>query len=432
MAPVARKVPLIFGETGETFDGSDCGSSNIETFLNWADPNSVGYAAWTWDTWGNCQSLISNYDGTAANGYGMFVEKALRRRGRPATGRPHAAARPLTPGSVPAAVGCRCGRRVRHRRVGLHRRQADRSAAGGRPPVRALSRSDGRRSASASAEASRSPVSSPTPALRAAADGCELAFHAAATLGDWGRREEFERGNVQGTANVLRACAESGVRRLVHVGTEAALLAGEPLVEVDETAPLRPDSPALYSSTKARAEQLVLDANRDGFETVVIRPRFVWGRGDTTLLPTMVELVRSGRFAWIGGGRHHTSTTHVDNTVEGLVLGASRGAPGNVYFVTDGDPVEFRAFVTDLLATQGVASPSRNVPGPAAHALAVAGETAWRVLPLPGHPPLTRFAFWVSSQECTIRIDKAREQLGYVPRRTIRTDFESWARRPPS
>ncbi len=256
-------------------------------------------------------------------------------------------------------------------------------------------------------------------ALRAAADGCELAFHAAATLGDWGRREEFERGNVEGTANVLRACAESGVQRLVHVGTEAALLAGEPLVEVDETAPLRPDSPALYSSTKARAEQLVLDANREGFETVVIRPRFVWGRGDTTLLPTMVELVRSGRFAWIGGGRHRTSTTHVDNTVEGLVLGAARGAPGNVYFVTDGDPVEFRAFVTDLLATQGVSSPSRNVPASVAHALAVAGEAAWRVLPLPGQPPLTRFAYWVSSQECTIRIDKAREQLGYMPRRTI-------------
>jgi nucleoside-diphosphate-sugar epimerase len=256
-------------------------------------------------------------------------------------------------------------------------------------------------------------------AMREAAAGCELAFHAAAALGDWGKREEFERGNVDGTANALRACAESGVRRFVHVGTEAALLAGEPLVDVDETAPLRPDSPVLYSSTKARAEQLVLDANRDGFETVVVRPRFVWGRGDTTLLPTMVELVRSGRFAWIGGGRHRTSTTHVDNVVEGLVAGASRGAPGNAYFVTDGDPVVFREFVSELLATQGVSPPARSIPSLAAHALALVGEAAWRTLPLPGRPPLTRFAYWVSSQECTIRIDKARQQLAYRPVRTI-------------
>jgi nucleoside-diphosphate-sugar epimerase len=252
-------------------------------------------------------------------------------------------------------------------------------------------------------------------AMRAGAEGCEWAFHAAATLGDWGKREDFERGNVQGTGNALRACAEAGVRRFVHVGTEAALLAGEPLLEVDETAPLRPDSPVPYSSTKARAEQAVLDANRDGFETVVVRPRFVWGAGDTTLLPVMVELVRSGRFAWIGGGQHRTSTTHVDNTVEGLVLAASSGRPGNAYFVTDGEPVVFREFVTDLLATQGVEAPSRSIPPAAASALARAGEVAWRLLPLPGRPPLTRFAYWVASQECTIRIDKAREQLSYTP-----------------
>jgi nucleoside-diphosphate-sugar epimerase len=252
-------------------------------------------------------------------------------------------------------------------------------------------------------------------AMRVGAEGCELAFHAAATLGDWGRREDFERGNVEGTNNALRACAEAGVRRFVHVGTEAALLAGRPLIDVDETAPLRPDSPVLYSSTKARAEQAVLAANRDGFETVVVRPRFVWGAGDTTLLPVMVELVRSGRFAWIAGGRHRTSTTHVDNTVEGLVRGASAGHPGNAYFVTDGEPVVFREFVTELLQTQGVAAPSRSIPAAAASALASAGEAAWRLLPLPGRPPLTRFTYWVSSQECTIRIDKAREQLGYAP-----------------
>jgi nucleoside-diphosphate-sugar epimerase len=256
-------------------------------------------------------------------------------------------------------------------------------------------------------------------AIRAGADGCTWAFHAAAKLGDWGKREEFERVNVEGTANVLRACAEAGVRRFVHIGTEAALMAGQPLVNVDETAPLRPDSPALYSSSKARAERLVVGANRAGFETVVIRPRFVWGRGDTTLLPTIVGLVRSGRFAWVGSGRHRTSTTHVDNAVEGLVLGANRGRPGNAYFVTDGEPVVFRDFVTELLATQGVAAPGRSIPALLARAAAITGEMAFGVLPLPGNPPMTRFAYWISAQECTIRIDKAREQLGYRPVRTI-------------
>jgi hypothetical protein len=74
----------------------------------------------------------------------------------------------------------------------------------------------------------------------------------------------------------------------------------------------------------------------------------------------------------------------------------------------------FREFVGELLATQGVQAPDRSLPAPVAGALAAVGETAWRLLPLPGQPPLTRFAYWVSAQECTIRIDKAREQLGYA------------------
>lgn len=282
--------------------------------------------------------------------------------------------------------------------------------------VRALARSD------AAAQKLRALGAEPAPgdlsdavAMTAGAGGCELVFHCAAHLGDWGRREDFERANVDGTRNALSAARQAGVRRFVHVGTEAAVLAGQPLVEADERAPLRFDSKALYSATKARAEEAVVEANGDGLETVVVRPRFVWGRGDTTLLPQIVAAARSGRWAWIGGGRHRTSTTHVENVVHGLLLGAERGAPGGVYFVTDGPPVVFREFVSRLLETQGVEAPQRTLPRPLAHALAAGGETAWRVLPLPGRPPLTRFAYWVSAMECTIDISRARSELGYEP-----------------
>jgi nucleoside-diphosphate-sugar epimerase len=282
--------------------------------------------------------------------------------------------------------------------------------------VRALARSD--RSAAAVEEAGAEAVRGDldqVEAMRAGAEGCDVAFHAAALVGEWGSREDFERGNVIGTEHALEACRSAGVRRFVHVGTEAALLAGQPLVDADETAPLRPDSPALYASTKARAEQAVRAANSDGFETVVVRPRFVWGVGDTSVTPAIAEAVRRGRFSWIGGGRHRTSTTHVDNAVEGLVLGAERGRPGEAYFVTDGEPVVFRDFVTGLLATQGVEIPDRNVPPWVVRPLAAVAETLWRVLPLRGQPPITRFAVWVASLDCTIDISKARSELGYEP-----------------
>ena len=186
---------------------------------------------------------------------------------------------------------------------------------------------------------------------------------------------------------LIAACRRAGVQRLVHVGTEAALLKGQPLVAADERTPLAFDSTAPYAATKAEAEAAVIGANGDGLETVVVRPRFVWGAGDTTLLPVLTEMARTGQLRWIGGGRQLTSTTHVENTVEGLVLAAERGHPGNAYFVTDGSPVVFREFVSALIATQGVQAPEGTVPLPVARALAAAGEAAWRLLPLPGAPP---------------------------------------------
>jgi nucleoside-diphosphate-sugar epimerase len=290
-----------------------------------------------------------------------------------------------------------------------------RLAAGG-CEVRALARSD----SSAAAVEARGATAvlgdlDDVEAMTDGARGCDAAFHLAAFVAQWGTREQFERGNVQGTRNALDACRAAGVSRFVHCGTEAAILAGQPVVDADETAPLRPDSPALYSATKARAETLVRAASAEGFDTVVLRPRFVWGAGDTTLLPEIVAATKAGRFAWVGGGGHRTSTTHVENVVEGLLLAAERGRAGEAYFVTDGEPVVFREFISQMLRARGVEPPTRSIPVPVAGAVARAGELAWRALPLPGEPPLTRFACWAASLECTLDDSKARSELGYEP-----------------
>jgi nucleoside-diphosphate-sugar epimerase len=282
--------------------------------------------------------------------------------------------------------------------------------------VRALARSDAAADAveALGAEAVRGDLAD-RPSLAAGAAGAEVAFHLAAHLGEWGRWEAFQRDNVVGTENVLAGCAAAGVRRFVHCGTEAALMGAGPLVGVDESAPLQPDSRAPYSATKARAELAVRAASREGFETVVLRPRFVWGKGDTTLLPAMVETVESGRFAWIGGGRTLTDTTHVDNVVEGLMLAMARGRAGEAYFVTDDETTTFRELVSSLLRSQGVEPPERSIPAWTAAPMARLCEAAWKYLPLPGEPPMTTLRAWLLTQECTIDISKAREELGYKP-----------------
>jgi nucleoside-diphosphate-sugar epimerase len=172
-------------------------------------------------------------------------------------------------------------------------------------------------------------------AMTAAMRGCDTVFHAAARVEQHGPLAEFMAVNVVGTEHALAAARAAGVRRFVHIGTEAVLADGKPIVRADERLP-QPGKPAgPYPFTKGLAETAVLEASGEGLETVVVRPRFIWGKGDTSVLPQIVDAVRRGRFGWLGGGRYLTSTCHVENVVEGALLAAERGKPGEIYFLTD-------------------------------------------------------------------------------------------------
>jgi nucleoside-diphosphate-sugar epimerase len=197
------------------------------------------------------------------------------------------------------------------------------------------------------------------------------------------------------------------------VSTEAVLTGDGPIRQVDESRRISPHPVGVYPATKAESERVALAANGPDLAVVVVRPRFIWGAGDTTLLPKLVEAVQSGAFMWFAGGRYLTSTCHVRNVCEGMVLAAERGRGGEAYFLTDGEPVEFRAFITAMLRTQGVDKAIPSVPAWVGTLVAAAGETAWRLLPLKGQPPLTRTAMALIGEEVTVVDAKARRELGY-------------------
>jgi nucleoside-diphosphate-sugar epimerase len=249
-------------------------------------------------------------------------------------------------------------------------------------------------------------------AMAAGMRGCDTVVHAAAATQEWATYRVFYEANVTGTEHVLQAAREAGVKRFVHLSTEAVLLDGKPLIQVDETRPIPARVIGNYPKTKALAEQRALAAK--DLEVVVVRPRFIWGKGDTSLLPKLVAAAREGRFAWIDGGRALSSTCHIENVCEGVLLAAERGRPGQVYFLTDGAPVQLRAFIGELLRTQQVEAVDRSVPRIVAGAVAVLAEAAWTLLPLKGAPPLQRTTVLLIGQEVTVVDAKARKELGYT------------------
>lgn len=251
--------------------------------------------------------------------------------------------------------------------------------------------------------------------LDGALRGYDAVFHAAAKVGDWGDLREFHRVNVAGTQALVDAARAADVPRFAHVSTEAVLADGRPIVNADETRPYpaRPLPP--YASTKALAERLVLEQNGAGLKTVAVRPRFVWGRGDTTVLPRLAESAKHGLPVFIGDGAYLTSTCHVRNLVHALLLAAGRGRGGAAYFVTDGPPLLVRDLVTALLATEGLTPPKTRLPIWAARATAGLSQALWRTAPLPGDPPLTRTGLALLGQQVTVSDEKAWQELGYRP-----------------
>ncbi|XYI00663.1 NAD-dependent epimerase/dehydratase family protein [Sorangium sp. So ce1128] len=246
--------------------------------------------------------------------------------------------------------------------------------------------------------------------------GAEAAVHCAARAEEWGTRAQFWEANVEGTARALEAARAAGVRRFVHVGTEAALFDGHDLVDIDETHPYPDRQRFLYPETKAEAERRALAANEPGgMTTLSIRPRFVWGPRDATVLPVVLRMAREGSFAWLDGGRARTSTTHVANLVHALLLALERGQGGRAYFVADDGTRSMREFLSALARTQGVELPGRSFPSAVALPLAAAIEGAWRLLGVRRAPPMTRFAVAMMSRTVTVKTDRARAELGYAP-----------------
>lgn len=251
--------------------------------------------------------------------------------------------------------------------------------------------------------------------LVALMQGCDALVHAAADTDHGPATERQQQVNEVGTRAVMEAARAANIGKVVHLSTESVLATGKPLINVDETLSLPRKFAGGYSRSKAAAERITLDCNAPEFPVVVLRPRFVWGRDDTTALPALVDAVRSGKFAWISGGNYMTSTTHIANICVAVDRALANGRGGEVYFISDGEPVAFRTFVSALLETQGLSVPEKSVPRGMVRTVAAIGDLLARLSGGKIVPPLTLQSYATSAVEISLDISKARRELDYGP-----------------
>lgn len=300
-------------------------------------------------------------------------------------------------------------------------------------------------------------------ALRRGTDGVSTVFHVAGRVGVWGPAADFHRVNVEGTRNVIAACRDARVPRLVYTSSPSVVFNHGDLSGVDESAPLCTSAPCAYPTSKAAAERLVSAAHGTTLATVSLRPHLVWGPGDRNVVPRVLDLARKGRLKIVGDGRNRVDCTHITNVVDahllaedalraGSAAGAGRGgnshrsaesaarharsighavpglgaaiarapdaqpAGGRAFFITNGEPVVLWDWINELLRGVGASELTARVSTSTAYRAGAVLELLWRVLPLKGDPPMTRFVAKELATDHWFKIDAARRDLGYVPR----------------
>ncbi|MCB0118306.1 MAG: NAD-dependent epimerase/dehydratase family protein [Anaerolineales bacterium] len=258
----------------------------------------------------------------------------------------------------------------------------------------------------------------------------EIIFHCAAFPSPWGSFEKFYQANVIGTRNVVQACLENNVKRLVYVSTPSLYFDYGSRTNVKENDPL-PEPISNYAHTKLLAEEEIDKGFADGLAVISIRPRALFGEGDTVIFPRLIPRLRSGRLPILGDGENIIDLTYIQNVVDALLLCAESPADtlGKKYNISNGEPVKIWKLVERICDELGYSHPKRKISYKAAHAAASALEFFYSLIPFGPEPPLTRLSVSMMANSTTLDISAARSELGYQPNVSVEegvTRFLKW------
>jgi nucleoside-diphosphate-sugar epimerase len=243
----------------------------------------------------------------------------------------------------------------------------------------------------------------------------DCVFHCGALSEPWGDFKLFYDINVLGTRHIVQGCLTHNVPRLIHVSTSAVYFTYAHQLQIKETQPL-PKPVNAYAHTKQLAEQEVMQGHQQGLSTFTIRPRGIFGPGDTTLLPRLLRANDRTGIPLIRQGQALIDVTYHDNVIAALrcCQQAPSNLSGNIYNITNGEPIKLIDLLTSLSQQLGYPFRYKALPFRLGYAIATALESTAALFNR-SEPILTRYTLGLLAFSQTLDIRKARSELGYHP-----------------
>lgn len=257
--------------------------------------------------------------------------------------------------------------------------------------------------------------------LQRACDGATVVIHCAAKVGDWGPTSKYRRVNVEGTQALLDAALTAGsLKRWIQISS-LGVYSGADHYGTDETAPPNTEGIDGYTLTKVESEQLVCDyIKKNELPAVILRPGFIYGPRDRTVMPRLFEKLQTGKFAYLGQPDKLMNNTFVGNLCEAIWLAVENdSAVGEVFNIRDPRAVSKKEFMETICTAAGLQIPKKVVPLHIASFLSWHMEGLWKLLGRKEAPLVNSARIKFLGRNLDFSIEKANLHLGYQPS----TDF---------
>lgn len=253
-------------------------------------------------------------------------------------------------------------------------------------------------------------------AVEGACKGIDVICHAGALSAPWGKRGDFYDINVRGTEAVIAGCLAHGVRRLIYISSPSVVFDGNDQRFVTEDIAYPRHFTSTYSWTKKLGEDRVNEAA--GLQTVILRPKAIFGPGDQALLPRLINAAKQKRLPQIGDGRNLVDLTYVENVVYAITLAIDADAVvGKTYTITNDEHVPLWDVIRNVLHKLNLSTNLRKIPLDMALTAASLMELRAR---LSGKEPLlTRYSVAILARNQTYDIRAAKRDLQYKPRVSV-------------
>lgn len=239
----------------------------------------------------------------------------------------------------------------------------------------------------------------------------DVVIHCAAKSSPWGSYEEFYEQNVVSTQNVIDFCKRKGVKKLVYISSSSVFYRSADQFQITNETPIGPDFVNDYAKTKYMGEELV----KQQFPNhVILRPRAVYGQGDTVLFPRILTAARKGKLPQIIGKEVIGDLVYIDNLTHYMLQACIKDVTGE-FNLTDGNPVEIYSFLKTILNKLNINVQFRPVTIEKAMFFAGLIETIYRILPIKSEPPITKFGVGVFSYSKTFNVSDTQKILGLPP-----------------